>query len=422
MRRISRIDRSIYVLLTRSIAPKTSSYLCLACKHHALPFSTTAIRTAQEKASLTEQLTEKLRRKIWGTDNPPGQKNPYGDASVFDRMRMRKEEQRIKDEEAARALVAKPKAGSVPRAKKPPGTKQPTKYQPANTWDGLEYVGGPVRDPRDWEGEYELAAFAPRKVVTDSDKITASLHRAMVEIFALLEAGVPLSNISKDAPGPDLTLDVTFVDSPTGPMLKFADFAPSLEDIVQSLVPVANRDAEQKDTTESEEDVTADRSEVDPLHPEVEPAPVNETVEKANPTESKEVIPADHSAKGPWKTKRVKILYEDIIATWGPTWLQVSLENPDIKFAVMKRMMQLTGIRIPDSQLKARTPQQVLRHLIVPPKPRKLVHALKEKEELMTLPNVSIYKKKLTQVDKHKTLGRWKVIKQELKRRGLPAC
>ncbi|PBP27328.1 hypothetical protein BUE80_DR001643 [Diplocarpon rosae] len=420
MRRISRIKRPVDLLRTRSIAPKTSTYLCSACKHHASPFSTSALRTAQNKASLTEKFTDKLRKKIWGTDNPPGQKDPYGDASIFDRTKMREEEQRNNEEEAAKARIAKAKAVSVPRAKKPARVKNLGTYQPANTWDGLQYVGDPVRDPRDWEGEYELAAFAPRKVVTDSDKIIASLHRALVEIFALQEAGVPLSKISKDAPGQDLTLDVTFIDSPAGPKLKFADVAPSLEDIVMSLVPVANENAEKTNPTESEEDVAADRSDVDPLHPETEPAPVDETVEKSKSTETEEDIAAEQSAEDFMETKRVTVLYEDLIATWGPTWLQVSLDNPEIKFAVMKRLMQLTGIRIPDSQLKARTPQQVLKHLVVPPKPRKLVEALKEKEELMTLPNVSIHKRRLTAIDKQKRLGRWKIIKQELSRRDLP--
>lgn len=83
--------------------------------------------------------------------------------------------------------------------------------------------------------------------------------------------------------------------------------------------------------------------------------------------------------------------------------------------------MQLTGLRIPDSAIKpAKTVQALLAHLIKPPKPRKLAEALSQKEELLTLPNVSVYAKRVTPIDKHKSVGRWKVIEQELSYRGLP--
>jgi Ribosomal subunit 39S len=83
--------------------------------------------------------------------------------------------------------------------------------------------------------------------------------------------------------------------------------------------------------------------------------------------------------------------------------------------------MQLTGLRIPDSAIKpVKTVQALLAHLVKPPKPRKLIDALQQKEELLNLPNVSIYAKRVTPIDKHKSVGRWKVIEQELIDRGLP--
>merc|ERR1711977_394880 len=69
----------------------------------------------------------------------------------------------------------------------------------------------------------------------------------------------------------------------------------------------------------------------------------------------------------------------------GPSWLQVSLENPEVKFAVLKRMMQLTGIRIPDAHLNStKTASALLKLLVIPPKPRKVVDALSQKEDLIT--------------------------------------
>ena len=92
-----------------------------------------------------------------------------------------------------------------------------------------------------------------------------------------------------------------------------------------------------------------------------------------------------------------------------------------ITHQVLKRMMQLTGIRIPDAHLNStKTTSALLKLLVIPPKPRKVVDALSQKEDLITLPNVSIYPKRITPIDKERSLGRWKVIEKELEEKGLP--
>jgi hypothetical protein len=81
----------------------------------------------------------------------------------------------------------------------------------------------------------------------------------------------------------------------------------------------------------------------------------------------------------------------------------------------------LTGVRVPDSALKsAQTAQSLLSHLVTPPKPRKLIEALEQKEDLITLPNVSVFPKRVTPIDREKAVGRWKLIVKELKDRDLP--
>lgn len=385
-------------------------------------------------------MTEKLRRKIWGTDSPPGLEDPYGGKSVFDQTKKREWEEQIEEQKAARKLQSQ--EAKVNSLSKP-------KYTPATTWDGLETLGY-VEDR--WAADHLYTPFVPMEVKTDSEEITAALHRAMVEIFALREAGVPLESVSSKMPGRDLTLDVTLDQSPSGPVLKFmGDAAPPLQDLVGSVTGQAqvqakavDETAEHEVPTESEEDVAADRSTVDPLHPDAEPA-VEESFKKENTTESEEDVDADRTSEDPLhQANSVDVTYEELIASWGPEWLQVSLENPEIKFAVryplsqftnllamlytnktihqvLKRMMQLTGIRIPDAHLNSsKTASALLKLLIIPPKPRKLVDALSQKEDLVTLPNVSIYARRITPVDKERSLGRWKVIEKELEERGLP--
>ena len=83
--------------------------------------------------------------------------------------------------------------------------------------------------------------------------------------------------------------------------------------------------------------------------------------------------------------------------------------------------MQLTGHRIPDPVITQIHDIQALHnHLITPPKPKKLAYALLHDEQLTSLPNVKIYDRRVTPIDKERVVGRWKVIEKELLNRGLP--
>lgn len=290
-------------------------------------------------------------------------------------------------------------------------------YEPAETWDGLEEVGG----EEIWESEHPFKSFIPPETTIEDEVITLSFHRAMVEVFSAQQAGQPLSIVSQAEPGDYLTEDVQLVPSPTGVSLQFPATV-SLEEIVQSLSPEIDETKEKSSPTESEEDVAADRSNVELLHPEPPSVIVDETATKELPTESEEDVAADRSTVDPLKQDASSVrTYADVIGAWDPSWLQVSLEDPEIKFAVLKRTMQLTGIRIPDSVISsANTAKALLNHLLTKPKPRKLVDALVQRDELIALPNVSIYPERITPIDKETMVGRWKVIKKELEERGLP--
>lgn len=83
--------------------------------------------------------------------------------------------------------------------------------------------------------------------------------------------------------------------------------------------------------------------------------------------------------------------------------------------------MQLTGVRIPDCTIESvQTVKSLLSRLTTPPKPAKLVEALVQKEQLTSLPNVNIFGRRITPIDKEVRVGRWKLIEKELSRRGLP--
>ena len=83
--------------------------------------------------------------------------------------------------------------------------------------------------------------------------------------------------------------------------------------------------------------------------------------------------------------------------------------------------MQLTGKRIPDPDISAiATPGSLVVHLVKQPKPEKIAEVLRRSNPIVQLPNVQILNKRYGAIDRDHEVGRWKVIKKELEKRGLP--
>ncbi|ROW08338.1 hypothetical protein VMCG_03224 [Cytospora schulzeri] len=112
----------------------------------------------------------------------------------------------------------------------------------------------------------------------------------------------------------------------------------------------------------------------------------------------------------------------EIVKTWDKTWKTISLRDVRLKFAVTKRILQLTGHTIPDSKLHAiNTTGHLVSHLVKPPPATKVAEAIEQQGELTNLPNVRVHATRRTPVHKHQEVGRWKVIVEELEKRKMPA-
>ena len=138
---------------------------------------------------------------------------------------------------------------------------------------------------------------------------------------------------------------------------------------------------------------------------------------------------------------------KEMVKSWDRAWRKVPLTDPSLKFAVRtfpflpshtkaihklthraqvhKRVYQLTGHRLPDSKLAPlRTAQHLLSVLARPPKPLKVLEEIRSPRgrgtDLLNLPNVKVYGRRVTPIDKEVWVGRWKVIEDELVKRGLP--
>jgi len=305
MRRLSRLDRSIDRLWPRTPS-SSSSFLCSACLRRA-PFST-SVRCFAEPEKVSK--TERLRRRIWGTDEPPGLKDPYGGPSIAEERQAARamQEQLPKEEELAQK--------SQSHQSKKPAPILDASYEPAKTWDGLEEVGE-LPAP-----EFYFEGFMPAEKVTDPYEATAALHRAVVEVFTLKQAGRPLSELSNAGRGMDNTSDVHISVSrsnPSCPILKFS--ADSSEEAILESMSESEHTMEAAETLEAEE-LIEDVSEPE-TSDDTSIMGLKTTKSQLTEDESPEAVEAVHVTN-----------FEHKVASWNPSWLQISLEDAEIKFAV----------------------------------------------------------------------------------------
>ncbi len=294
------------------------AYTCAACRVQTTSFSTSTTRRAVLD-------TEKWRKKIWGTEKPPGAKDPYGGPSAAEIYAAERKGQPIKQ--------PKPKA---PRAPKASNIDMST-YLEADSWEGLEEVGGKGIWWMNRE-EPEFNGYMPAMIVEDPYEVTAALHRAVVEVFALRAASEPLSLLGVAAIGPDVTSEVQIISNEDGGRLALPEHI-RLEDITKTFGDVVDETTVKTNPTTAEAEVAADRS-VPPRATREEV--VDEIAAKVAPTESEANVAADRSTVDPLKDAAYKAMVE----SWDPTWLSISLRDPALKFAVSSSHTFLPRLRV----------------------------------------------------------------------------
>jgi transposase InsO family protein len=87
---------------------------------------------------------------------------------------------------------------------------------------------------------------------------------------------------------------------------------------------------------------------------------------------------------------------------------------------VVKRVQQLTGHRVRDPLISSASSMfDLWQALKTRPEPERLARA-NQLKKVNNLPNVTVHDGRRTPIHKHKEVGRWKVIEEELINRGLP--
>lgn len=350
MRRISRLESSISLIRTRSSVQSSSIYLCSTCRNRAAPFSTSSLWSRPAKP-----FTEKIRSRIWGTEDPPGQEDPYGDKSVFDKTKQRQKEEELKEARELAELEREQREQELEEERAQKGKLRVaydlSTYTAADTWDGsgdgsLQWVGEEEHWwEGGWENEHQYAQFVPKvdKIMRDPDQITAAFYRTLVEIHACKEAGLALTSSSASTHW-DPSDRTQIHPTESGVDLVFTE-GNTLEALTQSLQEPVDETAEHENPTGAEEEVAADRSEVDPLQPDSIPESTEETFELENPTESEENLAADAASKFEASSDR-DVAYENFVKSLGTSWHQIPLTDPEIKFAVSIALVILYSTKI----------------------------------------------------------------------------
>jgi len=92
-----------------------------------------------------------------------------------------------------------------------------------------------------------------------------------------------------------------------------------------------------------------------------------------------------------------------------------------IKTQIVKRIMQMTGHRIPDPAISnARTIGDLYNPLKTREPAKKLVDTPELTKVNQNAPNVIVHSRRRTTIHKEKAIGRWKIIEDELIARDLP--
>ncbi|KAI6250355.1 hypothetical protein HI914_02076 [Erysiphe necator] len=404
---IARYDRSTSLLRYTNLY-FNAKYQRLSPKNKLCLVSLSSL--ASRAANTNVPLTEKVRRKIWGTDQPPGQADPYGE-----NYNLKKSDQTTSEPRPVETRIQKPLVN-----------ESVSQYEPATIWDGLEQVGGTEHMlNQEWlPGNTFHASFIPKDKMVDIDKITATVHRVLVEIFVWQQANYQLANIFA---GPELktdfTINVNLSYSPKmGIKLQYPDNT-TMENIIRSLTPgqleevTIAHDSDLSLTPKGDISInTTDISKLDSVKESEENIVDLQSVSEPCPLE-------ETSAENPHNTKETNlelINYQELVASWDPSWMNIPIIDAEIKFTFFKRILQLTGIHVSDAIITSTTTVGgLLKQIIKPPKNRKLAEVLAEKEELSMLPNVSIHPRRITLRDRETRVGRWKLIEQEFIARGL---
>ncbi|KAL4881411.1 ribosomal subunit 39S-domain-containing protein [Aspergillus karnatakaensis] len=403
--------RSSLRLLNLEVAPRQGSrtFVCSVCRHGTRA-SPIVARQFLRNAS-NDSITERVRKKLWGTDNPPGLKDPYGGEGVFEKKfkKGREGKQVVPEEEAKEVSQGEGEAPVASAAETPAAIAEETEgvddaYEPATNWAGIERIGhlGKWTDlPATNADGY--TSFSSNRRLTKPGLLYLAAHQATVEICLMYQLEKPLGRVCSVVEHDESVFELIYncrvqpkSEGKWSSALEYPD-EESKESLAYVFKQIANPPVaapEDAATQQAGEEV----EEVEEI--------MEEDVEE-------EAEPVQKTTNGPFFGH-----------TYSPHkgYLSLSLAHPATKFAFLKRYSQLTGHHFPDPVIEAASSVgDIVDHVleVTKPKPKKLAQELAGNKSLRSLANVKVFEKRQGPIDRDEELGRKKFIQAELRKRGL---
>ncbi|PYI10557.1 hypothetical protein BO78DRAFT_393977 [Aspergillus sclerotiicarbonarius CBS 121057] len=372
-------------LLNLEVQGSRALYVCSVCRQEARPRPIVARQFLRHASSNADSLSERVRRKIWGTDNPPGLKDPYGESLLEKRFGKPKPQQQEESQVEETDELAESSDGLEPGVS----------YEPATSWHGLERVGhlGGWSDAPPSEAD-TYGSFGPKKKLYKKGPLSLAAHQAAVEISLMHALNKPLTNVC----------NVVEHDKSVFKMIWQTKILPNSTNWGEAL-EYRNENAK-KSLFYIFEQIGSAQPET------AKPADENAEVEEFEDFEEFE----DPSGAA---SKQAFFGYQD---ARFKGFLTLPLTDPATKFAFLKRFSQLSGHFFPDNIVsQISTVKQAVDYIQgqLHPKPKKLAEHLENNKRLQAMPNIKIFSKRQTTLHRDDEMGRRKIIESELRARGL---
>ncbi|KAJ5561208.1 hypothetical protein N7535_009405 [Penicillium sp. DV-2018c] len=348
---------------------REAKFICSSCRIQATP-RISPLSEVRRYASDSPGLLERTRRKLWGTDQPPGPKDPYSGSQIMPGSETAPEEQ--KDE-------------GISLSK---GVEEPANDAELEnlTWEGMPKIGYLPQDAWRLQGQNEeIDTVKPWYANENPLPLREALHQTAVEIGLKQILGLPLTNTSEDF----------------------------RTDVVRGSIMSCR--------FEGEAGQWGDRLRF----------PNNTTMERLLLSTQKSVSPELAAADFQKRIEELKStgrlensLYDGKLKE-RHTLKSLPLADGTVKFAFFSRLSELTGERISDSVItssntvgKVFSQQEALRKKTIRLNPVTL-HEIMDKNGIAELPNVKIADVRQTRFHKDEDFGRKKLIVSTLYENGL---
>ncbi|KAG6106814.1 hypothetical protein E4U31_000571 [Claviceps sp. LM219 group G6] len=253
--------------------------------------------------------------------------------------------------------------------------------------------------PGHWGEESEFRGFASVEKVTDKSVMEVYLRQATIEALSLRQQQDSLPSAAGWVTKKWREVSRSDLDQILAAELVVQNGQASvgLEDATSIAQRLVVEEAKAKAEAEAEAEAEV-KAEAESVEPEVyEEAETNGVAARITPEEAQEMAKA-----------------------WDASWKDLVLDE-QLKFAIRKRIFQTTGVLVSDARLgAARKIKHILTLAVKKPTPPKLATLLEERALFQEMPNVTLHSRKLGPIDREIAVGRWKVIEEELLKRGLP--